>query len=121
MEVGNNPRAVNCLFIRPSVTYVVSKRLNAVPREPWPTKLSNFQASSEPIDYGDTHTRGGDYRGDGGTRPPNILVGGDANVNVPPTNCPFSYFVDISHLSDVCKPNSAENNKFFCVLMVNLN
>jgi len=54
MEVGNNPRAVNCLFIRPSVTYVVSKRLNAVPREPWPTKLSNFQASSEPIDYGDT-------------------------------------------------------------------
>ena len=31
----------------------------------------------------------------GGTRPPNILVGGDANVNVSPTNCPFSYFVDI--------------------------
>jgi len=26
---------------------------------------------------------GGDYRGDGGTRPPNILVGGDAKVNVP--------------------------------------
>jgi len=31
------------------------------------------------------NSRGGDYRGDGGTRPPpNILVGGDAKVNVPP-------------------------------------
>jgi len=38
--------------------------------------------------------RGGDYRGDGGTVPPTFWLG-DANVNVPPTNCPFSYFVDI--------------------------
>ena len=40
-------------------------------------------------------SRGGDYRGDGGDTSPNIFVGGDANVNVPPTNCPFSYFIDI--------------------------
>jgi len=28
--------------------------------------------------------------GRGDTSPPNILVGGDAKVNVPPTDCPFS-------------------------------
>ena len=39
--------------------------------------------------------RGGDYRGDGVTRPPNILVGGGRKRKCPPTNCPFSYFVDI--------------------------
>jgi len=29
-------------------------------------------------------TRGGDYRGDGGTRPPQHFGWGDAKVNVPP-------------------------------------
>jgi len=33
--------------------------------------------------------RGSDYRGDGGKRPPNILVGGRKG-KCPPTDCPFS-------------------------------
>jgi len=56
--------------------------------------------------------------GTGGHVPPNILVGGEANVNVPPTNCPFSYFVDI------CLMFASEIQLkiiIFCVLMVNLN
>ena len=59
---------------------------------------------------GGVNIRGGDYREHFGW--------GDANVNVPPTNCPFSYFVDI------CLMFASQIQLkiiIFCVLMVNLN
>ena len=62
--------------------------------------------------------RGGDYRGDGGTcPPPTFWLGGRKRKCPPPTNCPFSYFVDICLMF----ASQIQLKIIFCVLMVNLN
>ena len=50
------------------------------------------------------HCQGQRLQGDGGTRPPQHFGWGDAKVNVPPTDCPFSKIFRTFHLDklDYC-------------------
>ena len=62
----------------------------------------------------------GDYRGTGGTRPPNILVGGDAKVNVPPLIAHLvKFFLVIRHFSgSLQNAYLGEELKGFCIIKI---
>jgi len=65
--------------------------------------------------------RGGDYKGDGGTRPPNILVGGRIGKCPPPTDCPFNkkIFLVIRHFSGLLQnAYLGEELNGFCIIKI---
>jgi len=72
------------------------------------------------VDWNDVvWLRGGDYRGDGGETSPQHFGWGGRKRKCPPTNYPFSYFVDICLM--FASQIQLKIINCFCVLMVNLN